>query len=334
MHLCSFEVEAKGANPEQLTLRIAYDSGKGRFWFYKDKGPSVHVNLPDDPEAASKNFAEFLNQHQDLVLIGLADGETVYQGRNFYRIDYSYAERAILALIESAQTSNRYQTEKGTKAQIKVAKDTGATVFPAQSVFRAITDRVIQLPFTDELLICADMGTECADFVAANFAQHELSLVHAKAGSGSGISASAFHEIVAQAMKNLVYLTRSADIPKGVGSWTPDGRWNGTGVPRILRAPPGLPSRAALWRKIRSEILESSNPRLFVALVTSGCCRVSDLKQAIEDPAKRTSETAQLLHLLDGLNGYARQLGVQVRVYDLPYEAPAKPVMKKAAKKK
>jgi hypothetical protein len=105
-------------------------------------------------------------------------------------------------------------------------------------------------------------------------------------------------------------------------------------VPRILRAPPGLPARAALWNKVRSEILETSNPRLYVILVTTGCCKLSDLKQAIEVPTKRTSETAQLLHLLDGLNGYARQLGVQVRVVDLPFEPSPKAAAKKAAKKK
>jgi len=292
------------------------------------------VNLPDEPEATSKNFAEFLNQHQDLVLIGMQDGETVYQGRNFYRVDYSYAARTLLALIESQTTNDKYKTEKGTKPQIQAAKDTGATVFHDQSVFRALAAGVVQLPFSAELLICADMGTECDDFIAANFVSHDLALIHAKAGSGVGISASAFHEIVAQAMKNLVYLTRGADVPKGVGSWLPSGRWNGTAVPRILHAPPRLPSRAAMWNKIRSEILENSNPQLYVILVTTGCCRLSELKEAVEKPAKRTPETAQLLHLLDGLNGYARQLGVQVRVYDLPFEAPPKAPKKKAAKKK
>src|SRR5262249_28992685 len=152
-----------------------------------------------------------------------------YQGRNFYRIDYSYAERALIALIESPNTPNRYMTEKGTKAEIEAARNIGATEFPEHSLFRAVADGVVPLPFPVDLLICADLGTECADFVAANFARHEMALIHAKAGSGAGISASAFHEVVAQAMKNLVYLTRSADIPDGVGSWMPSGRWNGTG---------------------------------------------------------------------------------------------------------
>jgi hypothetical protein len=54
------------------------------------------------------------------------------------------------------------------------------------------------------------------------------------------------------------------------------------------------------------------------------------LKEAIDDPSKRTHETAQLFHLLDGLNGYARQLGVRLSVYDLPY----KPEVSKSTKGK
>lgn len=42
-------------------------------------------------------------------------------------------------------------------------------------------------------------------------------------------------------------------------------------------------------------------------------------KEAVADPAKRTAETAQLLHLLDGLIGYARQLGVRVTIFDVPF---------------
>jgi hypothetical protein len=148
-------------------------------------------------------------------------------------------------------------------------------------------------------------------------------LIHAKAGKGTKISASAFHEVVAQAMKNLVYLTRNASPPKGVASWRRNQKWNGTGVARLYRTSAGLPCGAALWKKLRSEIVGDSNPDLYVVLVTTGCCDLNELKGAVSDPRRRTPETAQLLHLLDGLNGYARQLGVRLVVYDLPYNPKA-----------
>jgi hypothetical protein len=38
-----------------------------------------------------------------------------------------------------------------------------------------------------------------------------------------------------------------------------------------------------------------------------------------------------LVHLLDGLKSYTRQLGVQLRIYDLPYDAPPRARRKKTA---
>lgn len=326
--VCGFDVLTGSAPPERLTLKIDYESKKRRFWFGMHKGPAVHVNLADEPEVHPKNLAEFLNQHQDMVLIGLQGGDTVYQGRHFYRINYDYAERVLLDLIETPAIGT-YSTEKGTKAQLKAAKANAATEFPDKSLFRAIADGAIPFPFTDDLLICADLGTECADFVAADFGKRQLALIHAKAGSGAGVSASAFHDIVAQAMKNLVYFTRAADVPAGVNSWVAGRAWNSTGVHRLVKTPSGVPSRRKLWEKIRSDILEDSDPQLYVVLVTTGCCKYAELKEAIEVPSKRTPETAQLLHLLDGLNGYTRQLGVKLRIYDLPYVAPPKTRKKK-----
>lgn len=170
-------------------------------------------------------------------------------------------------------------------------------------------------------MICDDLGTECADFVAANFEERQLALIHAKAGDGKKVSASAFHDVVAQAMKNLVYVTRNSEVPEGVGSWRRNAKWNKTSIPRLYRTPGGLPARERLWEKLKSDIIGSSNPGLHVILVTTGCCDSNELKEAAKDPAKRSPEVAQLLHLLDGLNGYARQLGVRLVIYDLPYQA-------------
>jgi hypothetical protein len=315
---CCFDVKVARSKPELLSLKVTYDPTKLRFWFNKDKGPAVRVAPRGEQEAAGKGLAEFLNQNQEMVLIGLEGGEVVYQGRNFYRVDYSYAEEALLDLIVRPEGVGTWATEKGTKDQIQAAKESERTTFPEDSLFRAVADRRIAFPFKDDLLICADLGTECADFLAANFENRQFAMIHAKAGSGTKISAAAFHDVVAQAMKNLVYLTRHAPVPAGVSSWHVGGRWNSTGVPRLYRAPRGVLSRVALWNKVKSDVLGDSNPQLFVVLVTTGR---DMLKDAIEDDSKRTSETAQLLHLLDGLNGYARQLGVRLLIYDLPYKA-------------
>jgi hypothetical protein len=320
IYTCSFDLEGDGLDSASVSLRVEYHPAKQRFWFNKENGASVRVNLEGEDESSNKSLAEFLNQKQDIILIGLDGGEIVYQGRNFYKIDYSYAEQTLLDLIENPPNAPRCRTEKGSKKEIAAAKRSKATIFPDGSLFRAVTDRSISIPFVDDLLICDDLGTECADFVAANFEKRQMALIHAKAGNGKKVSASAFHDVVAQAMKNLVYLTKNGEIPSGVGSWKPNAKWNKTSIPRLYRTPAGLPSCEHLWNKLKSDIIGSSNPELYVVLVTTGCCDLQELKQAAIAPNERTPEIAQLLHLLDGLNGYARQLGVRLVVYDLPYQ--------------
>jgi len=323
-YTCSFGLEGDRCNDETISLRIDYYPTKQRFWFNKLQGAAVQVAMEADGEPSNKSLAEFLNQRQDMVLIGLRGGEIVYQGRNFYRVDYSHVERTLLGLLQRPAGAPECRSEKGSRLEIAQAQARKLTRFPDGSLFRTIADQAIELPFRDELLICDDMATECADFVAANFGTQQLAFVHAKAGGGHKVSASAFHDVVAQAMKNLVYLTPNQEVPQKVMSWSRRGRWNGTGIPRLYRSPAGLPSCKSLWRKLRSEIIESSSPGLYVILVTTGCCDLGELRRAVCEPTRRTAEIAQLLHLLDGLNGYARQLGVRLAVYDLPYAGKAK----------
>jgi superfamily II DNA or RNA helicase len=318
IYTCSFDLESGGAKNMSITLRVEYNPAKRRFWFNKETGAAVQVSIEDN-EVSVKSLTEFLNQKQDIILIGLDDGETVYQGRNFYKIDYSYAEQVLLNLINRPNVSP-CTTEKGSKKQIDVAKQIKTSTFPDGSLFKAVAERQIKLPFRDNLLICADLGTECADFIAANINSNHLALIHVKAGSGRKVSASAFHDVVSQAMKNLVYLSKNDEIPEGANSWLPNSKWNKTGVPRLYRTLDKLPSGKSLWNKLTSDIIGSSNPGLYVILVTTGCCNLDELKKATNNPQMRTPETAQLFHLLDGLNGYARQLGIRLLVYDVPYK--------------
>lgn len=320
IYVCAFEIDGDAHAGKSIKLRVEYQPSKRRFWFNKHEGVALRVEVENDDESADKSLADFLNQRQDIVLIGLEGGEIVYQGRNFYRIDYSYAEEVLINLIERPAGAPACRSEKGSRAEVAALKQAKAAQFQANTLFRVIADQQINLPFNDDLLICDDLGTESADFVAANFNDQQLALIHAKAGDGKKISASAFHDVVAQAMKNLVYLTRTGEVPEGVETWWRNAKWNNTGIPRLYRTQPGIPVKSALWKKLQSDIIGSSNPKLFVVLVTTGCCDIGELKQAIGDPKKRTPELAQLLHLLDGINGYARQLGVQLIIRDLPYQ--------------
>lgn len=321
VYTCAFELDGKRLENSKISLRIDYHASKQRFWFTKAKGATVRIDIRGDP--VPRTLAEFMNQNQDIVLIGLEGGEIVYQGRNFFRIDYSFAKRELMNLIERPKGSRAYATEKGTKAQIVALRKSGATEFPPDSLFHAIASGSLKLPGSDGALICADLGTECADFLAADFNKKQLALIHAKVGVGRQVSASEFHEVIAQAMKNFAYFTRNADRPKGAKSWRVDAKWNKTQIPRLITSNGVVGQGEALWQQIKSEILESSSPDLYAILITAGCGDVDAMKAAVDTPSKRDAELGQFFHLLDGMNSYARQLGVKVLIYDLPYRPHA-----------
>jgi hypothetical protein len=313
-----FKRDAK-CHPE-ITLNLEYQAVKRRFWFSKKSGTSISAVEADLTK--ERPIADFLNINQDTILIGLSDCETVYQGRSFYKVDYSYAEQTLLDLIEHPAGISPCGTEKGTDAEIVKLKATRHDKFPKGSLFRLIAENELTFPFSPELIICADLGTECADFIIANFTERKMALIHAKVGKGGLISASAYHDIISQAMKNLAYLTPNAEKPDRVNSWITSKKWNKTNIPVLVKTPKACPEGIRLWNRIRSEIIQSSNAELFVILVTAGAFSYPVLKDAVEDSNKRTPETAQLLHLIDGLNGHARQLGVRLRIYDIPFTAP------------
>ena len=319
-YTCSFDLETSSGNDSSIDIGIKYQHSKQRFWFSKDGGDTVRVSIEEDESSATKSLIDFLNLNQDITLIGLEGGEIVYQGRNFYKIDYTFAEDALLGLINPLPDVAACCTEKGSKAQVSQLQEEKADGFPDRSLYKALTEGEIGLPFEPNVFICDDMATESADFVAANFDERKLALIHVKVGKGTKVSASAFHDVVAQAMKNLVYLTRNSPAPDKISSWRRSSTWNRTGIPRLIHIPDGFPTAKSLWEKIQSEIVISSNPELFVVLLTSGCCDLNELRDAVRSPEKRTSEVGQLLHLLDGLNNYSGQLGVRLIVYDIPYE--------------
>lgn len=319
IYLCELEFHVKRAKAT-LKLQVEYHSVKRRFWFRKYEGPSLRVTVHNDGYSVEKPLTDFLNQRQELILIGLEGGSIVYQGRHFYRVDYSYAEKVLIGLIQRPKNASGCDSEKGDLKVVKKLKTDQATMFPKGTLFRSIFDREIDLPFIDHILACDDLGEESADFFAVNFESKQLAMVHAKCGDGSQISAAAFHVVVAQAMKNLVYLTRMAEAPAGAKNWKSNKYWNKTKIPNLLRTRSIYPEGKALWAKIKSDIIDASNPRLYIVLVTTGCCSPSALMDAVNDPTKRTPQVAQLLHLLDGLNGYSRQLGVQLLLRDLPFK--------------
>jgi hypothetical protein len=84
-----------------------------------------------------------------------------------------------------------------------------------------------------EHVVCDDMGTEWADFIAVSSSRHEVTFYHCKGGKAD-VGASGLHELVSQATKNLGYLTASeAELFTREEKWS--GNWKKTAIARLVR---------------------------------------------------------------------------------------------------
>lgn len=86
-----------------------------------------------------------------------------------------------------------------------------------------------------EYIVYDDLNTEIADFIAIS--EQKIALIHCKYSS-SKLSASAFQDVVGQALKNLSYLSannvesNNGHIIKHIDRW--DTTWNGSKIARIM----------------------------------------------------------------------------------------------------
>jgi len=78
--------------------------------------------------------------------------------------------------------------------------DPNFTRFPITSLFRKVED---QFSVNDNIVICDDMNDEWADHIVIDSAAPSISFIHSKFVKKDTYGASAFHDVVAQALKNI-----------------------------------------------------------------------------------------------------------------------------------
>jgi hypothetical protein len=155
----------------------------------------------------------------------------------------------------------------------------------------------------DDFLVCDDIGTEWADFIGVSTPQHEITFYHCKGGH-TDVGASHLHEVVAQAAKNLGYLTATqAELEARAGKWS--GKWNNTSVPRLQRGATANDFIAAFTKSVAAP---QASRR--VTLVTSSLSKAA-VAAALEDVANGVSwpEALHVLWLLLGFVDQCRTVG-------------------------
>jgi hypothetical protein len=209
-----------------------------------------------------RSLARYLDR-EDLFTVLFSDFALAYIDGSLYRDDALLGGGAtFLRHLQPSPWLVHAASEKGTFTDGQVA-------FGDTSIFRAIVDHIAD---DADVLLCDDLGDEWADFIGVSTITRPamVSFYHAKHGQRS-LSASAFHDSVGQAIKNLGRMVLPSDaMAAKYASWeTPyQGAGAVTAIPRMIRGG----RRAEIEHKIQET---RSAPDLLkrVFIVTSSLSR-------------------------------------------------------------
>lgn len=184
----------------------------------------------------------------------------------------------------------------------------GQIEFSPDSVFRKIVDSVAA---GNDILVCDDLGNEWADFLGINTQTRppSINFYHGKYGPVS-LSASAFHDAVGQAQKNLGQLDLPpGKMPEKLAKWTLDyvsGSSVQTAIPRIVAGG----TAAAIATRI-DEMRGAPDAVRHVYIVTSSLSKAQVAAQFADLAAggRATAHFVQLYWLLQSYFNACAEMG-------------------------
>jgi len=306
------ELSAKDKAPNTVKATLSYDPGSARFRI-QNRGLNSEILVMKEAGTEAEGLVTYLNNNDESFTVALVEPDIFYTAQAFYRVDYTHAEARLAGILTEWNALSEVDSEKGKKGKQK-------TKWDASSIFDVIDSGapsgLIKKHFGDrELLLCDDLNTESADFICANFSDRKIAFIHAKHGENHSVSASALHIIVAQAQKNLSLISRGGSEPAHLNRWNRTSKWPGTSIRRWRFGRASLQTGHALWRELRSEILDYPEGKREVWLVLGKTLEKAALLNELQHPEQRDAVTGQVVYLLSCLHANCIQLGVRLRVF-------------------
>jgi hypothetical protein len=310
------------ANSVSYAVHVAWDNARNRY----------NLSCPDLDERFSmadatavhdaRSLISYLNNEQAFRIIPASpDGDyCIYTGRLFCRPRLPLGGRAddasvdLLELVSGVAALSRISSEKGDRDSTTGDGWAAGSLFHLIDTLGAGTSMDAELQGID-LLVCDDMGTEIADFLALDSARGRVIAMHLKAFSTpKKISASALHEVSSQALKNLGYLQPYVrDEPSNVERWS--GRWDGGAIGRVDRRirKGQATSGEEAWTQFRRALRDPKTSREVWLVLGQGPSRSLLLDECSKDDPK--AELIQMLYSLQSTWTSVASLGASLRVF-------------------
>jgi superfamily II DNA or RNA helicase len=301
----------------KLTLSIDGKKAAATLSWRADAG-RYFLNAPEltqmgiwEVDGEGREVVSYINQEQALRVVPRSGG-AIYSHGNFYKPVVPLNRKGSFRLLDVLVADSAIGAATSEKG-VEIVDDG----WEQSSLFGMISNlapggqdppsALADLLPEPDLLVCTDLGTEIADFIATG--SGKVVFMHAKASNSEHrISASAFHEVSAQAIKNLLYLQPLSEAePKGK-NWAL--KWKG----QVSRQRVGDFAKSdEIWGHVRSMVADPKIDREVWLLVARSLSVGALVEQSRKN--KPSAEALQLFSLLQTTWGTVSQLGCRLRIF-------------------
>lgn len=265
--------------------------------------------LPLGEDADAMSLSRYIDR-ENLFTVLFSDLALAYIDGTLFRDEaLAGGGTALLAHLQVDHSLEMATSEKGTFAPGQVA-------FTQDSVFRSVVDIIAT---GDDVLLCDDLGDEWADFIGLSTGTSPamISFYHAKHGNPS-LSASAFHDSVGQAIKNLARMSLPADrLPAKLTGWNGLYRNDGvqTDIARIVRGGSAQDIAEKLYAvRLAPDVLQ----RVFIVTSSLSRAQVEGVLTAAVQGTAPSPHFVQLYWLLMSYFSACSEMGVRAYVVCRP----------------
>jgi hypothetical protein len=304
------------ANSGRFPVSIRYDTEKKSYQLRSPSLEQAFARLIRATEDKQENIVSFFNRKQSFRIITRTQGVIYAHGR-FYQPrlplwgkDYEEGFDLLRVFYPDARLKD-IDSEKGRKCA------RNGSGWGKGSLFRFI-DRIghadgLASSEVFDHLVCDDMGTEVADFIAVSSSDRRVAFIHAKHHGAAKVSARAFQEVCAQATKNLVWIHPFSEktIPN-IGKW--DATWTAAGIGTVARRIRRGPQDSASQSAALSEILRDPGASREVWIVLAQGFSYGEFQKQRKRVDPRP-EIVQLFFLLQSVWAAVSSVGATLRIY-------------------
>jgi hypothetical protein len=290
--------------------KITYSEGKFRI-------RSSELDQMWEAKAGRRRSASSFLSSPEVIRVVTEEGLIYADGRFYkpYRLHGQWRLMDLGMFCEVPGLGAITTGEKGTKGVI------GSNTWEPGSIFHVIdtsTDLFRKNDISPDILVCDDLATEIADFVAIDTVGKKIALLHAKEGSRAGaVSVGDLHVVVSQAKKNLGFFDAAEALPKQRGKkWDSPWRWKKGAAAHLLRIRK-RPSPSWNGQKIM-EYIESmrlkTDTKKEVWLVLGNMFGKNEISKVITSDKNVPYHWIQMLYLIHSCHASVAALGASLRI--------------------